>query len=65
MTYIPPREIMIAKGDRIECKRTITVNGKTHFTQNEFYNSPDTNCLTDNFGDDLFVQADYLPYFYV
>lgn len=65
MTYIPPREIMIEKGDRVECKRSIIANGIEYFTQNEFYNCPETNCLTANTGEDLFVQADYLPYFYL
>ena len=63
--YPAPKEIMFHKGERYECKRTLNVNGKEYFTQNEFYNSPETNCLTDNNGEHLFITPNYLPYFYV
>lgn len=65
--YLPPKEIMIEKGSRIECKRTINLGGKEGviFTANEMYNSPENNCLIDNNGNPKFIQQDYLPCFYV
>ena len=61
----PIKEIMINKGDKIRCLRSLKVNGIQYFTEGNEYLSPDNNCLKNDFGEDNFVSQQYLPYFFV
>ena len=58
------KQIMINKGDVITCLHNLTVNGTQYFTEGCKYESPQDNCLVDDYGTECFVSQQFLPYFF-
>lgn len=63
MPWIQITPVMIKQNETVTCCKTIKVNGRQYFTEGVQYTSPMNNCLTDDRGEDIFVQQNYLECF--